>query len=103
VKDVPFFQTMTIDQLRALASVCEEQRLAEASMSSSGARRAAPLLRGRRSGRDRARDTRGRARRLAIIDARSYFGESDLFDNRPRSTAAVALEDTLVLRLRPSR
>ena len=42
----------------------------------------------------------GVAARLATIEAYSYFGEMDFFDNSPRSHFAVAIQDTLVLRLR---
>jgi CRP-like cAMP-binding protein len=38
--------------------------------------------------------------RLSNLDAHSYFGEMTLFDNSPRSATAIALQDTLTLRLR---
>jgi CRP-like cAMP-binding protein len=38
--------------------------------------------------------------RLATIQAHSYFGETNFFDNSPRSTSAIAIQDTLTLRLR---
>jgi CRP-like cAMP-binding protein len=38
--------------------------------------------------------------RLANIEAYSYFGETNFFDDSPHSTSAVALQDTLTLQLR---
>ena len=38
--------------------------------------------------------------RLATLETQAYFGEMTLFENSPRSATAVALQDTLTLRLR---
>ena len=43
---------------------------------------------------------KGSFARLATIDAHSYFGEMNLFDNSPHSASAIAVQDTLALRLR---
>jgi CRP/FNR family transcriptional regulator len=37
--------------------------------------------------------------RLATMEAHAYFGEESLFDNIERSTAATAIQDTMILRL----
>ena len=41
LKEVPFFQSMTVDQLKALAAVCEEEWFAEDTTYSNRATRAA--------------------------------------------------------------
>ena len=46
---------------------------------------------------------KGSFARVATVEAHSYFGESDLLDNSPRSASAIALQDTLALRRRASR
>jgi CRP-like cAMP-binding protein len=38
--------------------------------------------------------------RLTTLGWHSYFGEMSLFDNAPRSAAAVAIQDTLTLKIR---
>jgi CRP/FNR family cyclic AMP-dependent transcriptional regulator len=39
-------------------------------------------------------------RTLASLGARDYFGEMSLLDGEPRSASALAMEDTLLLRIR---
>jgi HEAT repeat protein len=70
LKEVPFFQGMTVEQLRVLADVCEEEK------------------------------RHGSFARLATVEAGSYLGEADFFDNDVRTNSAVAIQDTLALRLR---
>jgi CRP-like cAMP-binding protein len=38
--------------------------------------------------------------RLATVEAGSYLGEADFFDNNARTNSAIAIQDTLALRLR---
>ena len=101
LKEVPFFQGMTAIQLEALAAACEEERFAED---------AAIFVQGEpggalyvvvdgRVGIDREK-RKGSFVHLATIAPHAYFGEMSLFDDSPRSTSAVALQDTLALRLR---
>ena len=101
MKEVPFFRSMTVDQLKALASVCEEEQFPEGAhiFDEGEAGGAFYLVVSGRVGIEQETRTGARAR-LAVIDARSYFGESTSSTTSPRSTAAVALQDTLVLRLR---
>ncbi|NJO00164.1 MAG: Crp/Fnr family transcriptional regulator, partial [Anaerolineales bacterium] len=101
LKEVPFFQGMTIDQLKVLANVCEEQLFEEdARIFNAGDPGGAlyVVVSGRVAIEQEKR--KGSFARLATIEAHSYFGEMNLFDNSPRSDAAIALQDTLTLRLR---
>ncbi|MCK6627529.1 MAG: HEAT repeat domain-containing protein [Anaerolineae bacterium] len=101
LKEVPFFQGMTIDQLKVLANVCEEQLFEEdARIFNAGDPGGAlyVVVSGRVGIEQEKR--KGSFARLATIEAHSYFGEMNLFDNSPRSDTAIALQDTLTLRLR---
>ena len=101
LKEVPFFHGMTVDQLRVLATVCEERLFtAEQRMYSPG--EAGGTLYVVVSGRVgiEQEKRKGSFARIATVEAYSYFGESNLFDNSPHQTAAIALQDTLTLRLR---
>lgn len=102
LKEVPFFAGMTVDQLKILATVCEEELFEEgATIFKEGDPGGAlyVVVRGRvaleREGR-----RKGSLTRLGTVEARSYFGEMTIFDNSPRSTSAMAIHDTLTLKLR---
>jgi hypothetical protein len=101
LKEVPFFQGMTIDQLRALASVCEEEFFEENACIFKEGDPGGVLyvIVNGRVGIEQER-RKGSIVRLATIVAHSYFGEVELFDNSPRTDSAVAIQDTLTLRLR---
>jgi CRP-like cAMP-binding protein len=92
---------MTIDQLKILANVCEEEFF-EADTRIYNQNDPGGILYVVVSGRVaiELEKRKGSFARLATIEAHSYFGEMNLFDNSPRSTAALALQDTLTLRLR---
>jgi HEAT repeat protein len=102
LKEVPFFQGMTVDQLRVLAHVCEEELFAE---DTAVYREGEPggvlyvIVRGRVA-IERAGRRRGSVARLDTVGAHASFGDMNLFDNSPRTASAVALEETLVLKLR---
>jgi hypothetical protein len=101
LKEVPFFQGMTVDQLKVLAKVCEEQLFEEdAHIFNEGDPGGAlyVVVSGRVGIEQEKR--KGSFARLATIEAHSYFGEMNLFDNSSRSGTAIALQDTLTLRLR---
>jgi len=101
LKEVPFFQGMTADQLEVLATACEEERFAEDTVIFAQGDPGGALyvvVRGR-VGVDREK-RKGSFVHLATVGPNSYFGEMSLFDDSPRSTSAVALQDTLALRLR---
>jgi hypothetical protein len=100
LKEVPFFQDMAIDQLRVLANVCEEE-LFEEDTQIFGVGDPGGVLYvvvNGRVGIEQEKRT-GSVARLATIEAHSYFGEMNLFDGSPRTTSAVAIQDTLTLRL----
>ena len=101
LKQVPFFQGMTVDQLRVLANVCEERTyVAEGLIYSVGDPGGVlyVVVNGKVGIEHEKRG--GSVARLATLGANSYFGEMDLFDDHPRSTSAVAVEATHVLELR---
>jgi CRP-like cAMP-binding protein/HEAT repeat protein len=101
LKQVPFFQGMTVDQLKILASVCEEEFF-EADMrifDEGDPGGALYVVVSGRVGIEREK-RKGSFVRVATLEAHSYFGETTLFDNGPRTAAAIAVQDSLTLRLR---
>ena len=101
LKDVPFFQGMTVEQLRVLANVCEEEFFpAETRLFVEGD--PGGVLYVVASGRVgiEQEKRKGSFARLATIEAGSYLGEADFFDNNARTHSAIAIQDTLALRLR---
>jgi HEAT repeat protein len=100
LKEVPFFQGMSIDQLKVLAAVCtEELYAAEQQIYAQGDAGGAlyVVVSGRVALEQERR--RGSFARLNTIEPLSSFGEMNLFDGSARGTAAIALQDSLVLRL----
>jgi CRP-like cAMP-binding protein len=51
-------------------------------------------------GIERAGERKGSIIRLANLEARASFGEMNMFEDSPRSASAVAIEDSLLLKLR---
>ncbi len=101
LKEVPFFEGMAVDQLKVLANVCEEELFEEDTHIFNEGDPGGALyvvVSGRVAIEQEKR--KGSFARLATIEAHSYFGEMNLFDNSPRSATAIALQDTLTLRLR---
>jgi CRP-like cAMP-binding protein/ATP/ADP translocase/HEAT repeat protein len=101
LKEVLFFQEMTIDQLRVLASVCEESLFTADTVIYKEGDPGGILyvvVRGQvaieREGR-----RKGSVARLGVVEAHAYFGEMNLFDQSPRTASAVALQDTVCLTL----
>jgi HEAT repeat protein len=101
LKEVPFFRGMTIEQLKVLATVGEEEFFAEDTrvFSAGDAGGTLYIVISGRIGIEQEK-RKGSFARVATVEAHSYFGESDLFDDSPRSANAIALQDTLALRLR---
>jgi len=101
IKNIPFFKAMTIDQLRILAKACE-QEFYPAGTQLYKVGDPGGMLYAVVSGRVgiEHQKYRGSHALLATIEAHGYFGESDLFDGNNRSTSAIAICDTLILRLR---
>jgi HEAT repeat protein/CRP-like cAMP-binding protein len=102
LKQVPFFEGMTIDQLKILVTVCEEEFFEEDKIIFNQGDLGGALyvvVRGR-VGIEREAARKGSSSRIATIEAHSYFGEMSLFDNNPRGERALAIQDTLTLKLR---
>jgi CRP-like cAMP-binding protein len=102
LKQVPLFQNMTLDHLKVLASICEEERFEQDSLICEEGEPGGTLyviVMGRVSIErlGRRKDVRTR---VATIEANSYLGEMTLFDNSPRTATAVALQDTLAVSLK---
>jgi HEAT repeat protein/CRP-like cAMP-binding protein len=102
LKEAPFFQDMTVDQLKVLANICEEQLYPEEAriFEEGDPGGALYVVVSGRVAIERGGQRKGSVVRLATIEAHSYFGEMSFFDDSPRSAAAVAIQDTLMLRLR---
>ncbi len=101
LKEAPFFREMTINQLKVLAPACEEQRYRKDDIIFHQGEPGGVLvvIVNGQVGIEQAR-RRGSSVRLATLSAHAYFGEITLFDNSPHTASAIALQDTLVLRLR---
>ncbi|MFP4438712.1 MAG: HEAT repeat domain-containing protein [Chloroflexaceae bacterium] len=101
LKGIPFFQGMSLEQLKVLAAVCEEQFFAQDTRIFNQGD-AGGTLYVIVSGRVAIEQERraGSFARLATIEAHSYFGEASLFDGDVHAAAAIATQDTLTLRLR---
>lgn len=101
LKDVPFFQGMTVEHLRVLANACEEEFFAAQTRLYNEGDPGGVLyvvVSGRVGVEQEKR--KGAFARLATLEAHAYLGESDLFDDSRRATSAIAIQDTLTLRLR---
>jgi CRP/FNR family transcriptional regulator, cyclic AMP receptor protein len=102
LKQVTFFQGMTIDQLKELASICEEEFIPK---DTSVFKEGEPggvlyiVVHGRVA-IEREGEYKNSVVRLATMDTCSSFGEMSLFDDSLRSTNALTIEDTTFLTLR---
>ena len=102
LKQVSCFHHMTLDQLRFLAGVCEEEFF---SKSSYVFRQGDPggsmyvIVMGRVT-IEREDEHKASSVRLKTLDAFSYFGEMSLFDQSPRSASVLTAQDTLLLSMR---
>jgi CRP/FNR family transcriptional regulator len=101
LKEVPFFQSMTIDQLKVLAAVCEEKfyEKGKGIFQKGDTGGVLYIVVNGRVGIEYEKRT-GSFARLADMNAYSYFGEANFFDNNQHSMAAMAIRDTLILQLR---
>jgi CRP-like cAMP-binding protein/HEAT repeat protein len=102
LKQVPFFQGMTINQLEILANICEEELFVEDQwiFNQGDPGGALYVIVSGQVGIEQEQKRQGSYARLATLGAHTYFGEMTLFDGSPRAAAAVALQDTLMLRIR---
>lgn len=102
LKGVPFFQGMTVNQLKVLANVCDEELFPENAViydEGSPGGKLYVIVSGK-VGIERLNKATRKSARLSTLETRSYFGEATLFDNSPATTTALALSETLTLRLR---
>jgi CRP-like cAMP-binding protein/HEAT repeat protein len=104
LKEVPFFQSMSIDQLRVLASISEEQLCREnETVFKEGAYGDAlyVIVNGEIAiQRQVKRGNRTSVTRLAALGPREYFAEMSIFDNESYSADAVAIKPTELLLIR---
>lgn len=101
LKGVPFFQGMSLEQLKVLATVCEEQFFAQDTRIFNQGDAGGTLyviVSGQVAIEQERR--KGSFARLATIEAHSYFGEASLFDGNPHAATATTTQDTLTLQLR---
>lgn len=101
LKRVSLFQNFTIEQLRALAGICDEQVFKGDSIlfrQNDAGGILFVVVSGRVEVGLRGEDTV--FMRLATYGPASAFGEMSLFDHSLRSAEAIAVEDTLTLTIR---
>ncbi|MCX6081344.1 MAG: cyclic nucleotide-binding domain-containing protein [Chloroflexi bacterium] len=102
LKQVTLFQSMTIDQLKVLASICEDESVNQGTQifKEGDPGGVVYVVVHGRIGIERTGDRKDSVVRLATLEARASFGEMNLFENSPRSANAIAIEDSLLLKLR---
>jgi CRP-like cAMP-binding protein len=101
LKQVVFFQNMSIDRLKALADICVEEFIPKNVTIFEEGDPGGVLyivVNGRVAIERRGEKPRDVVR-LATMEAYSSFGEMSLFNNYPRSASVITLDDTLVLKL----
>jgi len=101
LKEVPFFQAMSVEHLKALAALCDETFFEQGAQifKPGDAGGSLYVVVNGRVGIEHEKRA-GSFARLADAEAYSYFGETNFFDKSPRSTSATAIRDTLTLQLR---
>ncbi|HEX2623504.1 MAG TPA: cyclic nucleotide-binding domain-containing protein, partial [Phototrophicaceae bacterium] len=100
LKQVSLFQSIPLEQLKALAAVCESE-VFPAKVTIFKQDEASGGLYVVTAGQV-AIQVRGHATstiQLATLGVNAYFGEMSLFNNRPRSASAVTLQETEVMKL----
>ena len=102
LKQVPLFQNLTLDHLKVLSTICEEEEFGEGKLICEEGEPGGTLyviVMGKvaieRTGR-----RKGMRMRVATIEASACIGEMTLFDNSMRTATAVALQNTLTISLR---
>lgn len=102
LKEVSFFKNMSVEQLKVLATVCEEQVFDAESVifTENDPGDALYVIIQGRVAIEREDERKESITRLALLEDHAYFGEMTLFNGSPRSTRAVALKKSLLLRLR---
>ena len=101
LKDVVFFRGLSINQLKTLATICEEELHPEGTLITEEEAPGGTLyviVSGRVSIEHRNK-AQGTSAVIATLERGAYFGETTLFDRSPHQTAAIAQQDTLTLKL----
>ena len=101
LKQIPFFAAMTVDQLRTLAGIVEEQHYEEGDVvfAEGEPGEALYVVVSGRVGIERE-PRQGRVQRLETLTARQYFGEQTIFDGAPNENRAVAVGRVHLLSIR---
>ncbi|MEJ2207758.1 MAG: Npt1/Npt2 family nucleotide transporter [Anaerolineae bacterium] len=101
LKQIPFFAAMTVDQLRTLAGIVEEQYYEEGDVvfAEGEPGEALYVVVSGRVGIERE-PKQGRVQRLETLTARQYFGEQTIFDGAPNENRAVAVGRVHLLSIR---
>ena len=101
LQPLPFFRSMTVEQLWDLARACEEELYpAQTRLFQAGDPGGTLyiVISGRVAiEQEKRRDSFAR---LTTVEARSCLGESDFFDDNRRAHSAIAIQNTLALKLR---
>jgi HEAT repeat protein/ATP/ADP translocase len=102
LKRVPFFQSLSVEQLKALATICDEKIFKKGQQVFKQGEQGGSLyivVTGRVEVglMNSQQDT---FTMLATYEVNTVFGEMSLFDGQPRSADAIATEDTLTLTIR---
>jgi HEAT repeat protein len=102
LKKVSFFQGVAVDQLKVLASICEEELFSTDDIIFREGERGDSLhvVVNGAVGIGIFSKSSDNFTELAVYRANSAFGEMTLFDHSPRSASAVAKSDVLLLKLR---
>lgn len=100
LKQVSFFEEMTIEQLNVLANACKEEFFAADSwlFHQGGPGGTLYVVVNGRVGIEQEK-RKGSSVRVNTLDAYAYFGEVTVFDASPRTAGAIAIQDTIILRL----
>ncbi len=102
LKEVPFFAGMTIEHLKVIANICEEEFFPQETLifEEGEAGGTMYVVVSGRVAIEREAQRAGSLIRLATVGPRAYFGEMALFDTSQRSAAARTLQDTITLSVR---
>lgn len=102
LKEVPFFEGMTIDHLKVIANICEEEFFPQETVIFNEGETGGTMyvVVSGQVAIERQGSRAGSLVRLATVGPRAYFGEMALFDACERSAAARAIQDTITLSVR---
>jgi HEAT repeat protein len=99
LKEVPFFRNIPVTELEKLVMVCEEKKYEKGARIFNAGDPGGTLYVVANGQVGIEQEKRGSTTLLATLGGNSYFGEMSIFDNSPRSTAAVAMKDSILLAL----